>query len=173
MRRSATVIRNIIDIADNFSGWLVLFIIALVFAEVFMRYVVGRPLMVADEFSAYMVVAIAYLGMAKTWKEAGHPRVTLLPFSLKPKAASWLRLGTLIIGLVFGAVMCKSSYDLLVHSFKIHMSSGTWLNTPVQGPQMTILIGFILLFLSLVFEIIKAINDMRSGKPIDSATGKL
>ena len=167
MSRILSVVNKFIDIVDRFAGWLVLVIIALVFIEVFMRYVLNRPLMVADEFSAYMVVAIAYLGMAKTWQQGGHPRVTLLTKSLKPKVTSWLRLSTLFLGLVMAGVMCQSSYKLLVNSFKIHMSSGTWLNTPLQGPQLTILIGFILLFFILIVEIAKAIRDISQGKPVD------
>jgi len=44
----------------------------LVVVDVFMRYVMRQPLMVSDEFSAYMLVALSYLGFAYTWREKGH-----------------------------------------------------------------------------------------------------
>ena len=41
----------------------------LVVVDVFMRYVMHRPLMVADEISAYMLVALSFLGFAYTWRK--------------------------------------------------------------------------------------------------------
>ena len=54
MKRLGYIVEKIADIGGYFSGWLVFLMMILVFVEVFMRYVLRRPPMVADEFSAYM-----------------------------------------------------------------------------------------------------------------------
>ena len=101
------IIESISNVGGYFSGWLVPLMIVLVLYEVFMRYVVHQPPMVADEFSAYMLVAM------------------------------------------------------------LHMASSTWLNFPLQGPQMTLVIGFSILALLQVVEITKVITDIRAGIRIE------
>jgi len=170
VKRLDHIVDGIVYVGGYFSGWLVPLMMILVFVEVFMRYVVRQPPMLADEFSAYMLVVLAYLGVAITWKERGHPRVTAVVSILPTKVASWLRLIALVIAFALAIALCQSSYSYLVHSFKIHMRSPTWLNTPLQGPQMTILIGFILLSLLLIVEIARAIRKIRAGERVEEAT---
>ena len=168
MRRLAlaaeTVLHKIVYLGGYLSSWLVPIMMVLVFTEVVARYGFRRPLMVADEFSAYMLVTIAYLGTAMTWKERGHVRITALVDILPTRAAAWLRLITLTIALVMAIVVTRSTYMYLMRSFQVHMRSSTWLNFPLQGPQLTILIGFILLSLLLLLEIIHNIASIRAGQ---------
>ncbi|MDP2931856.1 MAG: TRAP transporter small permease [Chloroflexota bacterium] len=163
-RVTETVLHKIVFWGGYLSSWLVPIMMVLVFTEVVARYGFRRPLMVADEFSAYMLVTIAFLGTAMTWKERGHVRITALVDILPTRAAAWLRLITLVIALVMAILVTKSSIDYMVRSFSVHMRSSTWLNVPLQGPQLTILIGFILLSLLLLLEIIRNIASIRSGQ---------
>ena len=142
-------------------------ITVLIVVEVFMRYVVGRPPMVADEFSAYMLVAMSYLGAAYTFREGGHVRITAFVSRLPTRVSNWLRVVTLAAGLIFSIVLTKSSYDLMAVSFKFKMASATWLNFPQQGPQMTLAIGFTILSLLLAVELAKTIMDAKSGIRIE------
>jgi TRAP-type C4-dicarboxylate transport system permease small subunit len=146
--------------------------IGLIIFEVFMRYVLNRPPIIADEFSAYMLVAMSYLGAAYTFKERGHVRVTALVQWLPPAVSNWLRVVTLAVAFIFSIGLTKSSYDFVKFSFKLHMASATWLNFPLQGPQMTVAIGFTLLSLWLLAEVIKAILDAKSGINIEGKEGK-
>ncbi|MFC2047275.1 TRAP transporter small permease subunit [Chloroflexota bacterium] len=148
----------------GFSGWLVPVMVVLVFYEVIMRYVVGRPPVIAEEFSSYLLVAVAFLGMAYTWREGGHVRVTAFVEKLPIRVANRLRLVRLIIALVFVLGLTYLSYVYLASSFQMGMRAGSWIRTPLQGPQMTILIGFALLSLLLIVEIKEAITKIRSGK---------
>ena len=70
-------IEKIAYLGGYFSGWLVPLMMMLVVVDVFMRYVMHQPLMVADEFSAYMLVALSFLGLAYTWREKGHVRIEI------------------------------------------------------------------------------------------------
>lgn len=170
MTRLIHVIESIANIGGYLSGWLVPLMMLLILYEVIMRYIVHRPPIIADEFSAYMLVTLCFLGMAYTWKERGHVRITALVSRLPARIASWIRLGTLVLALVIGIMMSQAIYAYLVYSFKYHMRSATHLLTPLQGPQMTMLIGFILLCPLLIVEIARAIMNIRSGKRVEEAT---
>ena len=142
----------------------------LVLFETVMRYVFHQPPMVADEFSAYMLIAVAYLGMAATWKEKGHVRITTAVTMIPPKVASWVRLVTLVIGLTMAIILTASSCGYVLYSFKIHMRSSTWLNTPLQPSQLTLLIGFTVLSLLIITQLARAILKIRSGESVEEAT---
>ncbi len=139
----------------------------LVLVEVVSRYGFGRPLMVADEFSGYLLVAISYLAAAYAWREKGHVRITALVSRLPPRVSSWLRLVTLLLALFVAIGLSQAAYSYLQTSFRLGMSSGTWLRFPLQGPHMTLMIGFTLLSLMILVEITRAIKNFRRGQRLE------
>ena len=152
------------------AGWLVLLMMLLVLVEVFSRYVFNRPLMVANEFGSYLLVAVSYLAAAYAWKEKGHVRITVLVSRLPARVSSWLRLITLLLALVVAFGLSQSAYSYLQTSFRLGMASGSWLHFPLQGPHMTLMIGFTLLSLILMVEVTRAIKKLRRGESIEEAT---
>ena len=167
MKQLGRVIESIANIGGYFSGWLVPLMMLLVMFEVFMRYVVHRPPLVADEFSSYMLVALSFLGLAYTFRERGHVRITALVSRLPPRVSNWTRLVSLGLAFVFSIVLVQTTYAYMLFSFKIHMSSVTRFRIPLQGPQVTLLVGFIMLSLLLIVEIAKAIMKIRSGETVE------
>lgn len=160
----ARTIEALANLGGYLSGWLVFLMMILVVFEVFMRYVLKRPPMIADEFAGYMLVVISYLGTAYAFKEGGHVRITFLADRIPKKISTWFRLITLIMALFFVIVMIKQSYNLLEFSLRFNMKSSTWLNFPLKWPQMALLIGFLMLLLILIVHIAKNIMDLKSGK---------
>lgn len=167
MRQLSRVIEKIANLTGYFSGWLVPVMMTLVIVEVFMRYVLNKPPMVADEFGAYMLVALTYLGAAYTWKERGHVRITALTSRLPERVSSWVRLVALILGLIFTIVLIESGRNFVAYSFRFRVSSATWLHTPQQIPNLTLLIGFVLLALWIIVEIAQAVVNLRAGERVD------
>ncbi len=168
MKRLRRIIESIANSSGYFSGWLVLAMVALIFVEAFMRYALNRPPAVADEFSAYMLVALSFLGAAYTWRGGGHIRITALVSKLPPKVASWLRLVTLVFVFLFVLALSQSSYSFMATSFKFHMTSATWLRVPLQVPHMTVAIGFTILLVVLMVDITRAIMSIRAGKSAEA-----
>ena len=167
MKQFVRVIELIADIGGYVPGWLVPLMMLLVFVEVFMRYVVGQPLMVADEYAGYMLVAISFLGLAYTWKEKGHVRITALIERLPVKISNWFRLVGLVLVLAFVLELIYFSYFYMARSFKLHMASDTWIRTPLQIPQMALPIGFVILALLIIIDIARAITIIRLGKSVE------
>lgn len=167
MKQLARIIESIANIGGYFSGWLVPLMMILVLFEVIMRYIMHQPPIIADEVSAYMLVALSFIGMAYTWKEKGHVRITALVSRLPARISNWIRLIGLVLALALATVLTQASYVYLAYSYKLHMASATHLRVPLQIPQMPLLIGFTILTLLLIFEIIKAIIRIRSGERVE------
>ena len=70
---------------------------------------------------------------------------------------------TLSIALVYAGLGTKMGYDFIVYAFGRNIKSNSWLMTPLQWPELVMPIGFALLTLVLLIEVIKAVINMRSG----------
>ena len=167
MKQAGILIEKISNFFGYVSGWLVPCMMVLVAVEVFMRYVLHNPAMVADEFSAYMLVGLSYLGLAYTWRNGGHVRITLLVSRLPVKAASWIRLFVLILIFIFMIGITHAGWKMIVYARQIDLRSDTWLIFPLFWPQLTVFIGFLLLTLTLPLEIARVILKIRSGEPVE------
>ena len=167
MKKAGIIIEKISNFFGYVSGWLVPCMMVLVAVEVFMRYVLHNPAMVADEFSAYMLVGLSYLGLAYTWRNGGHVRITLLVSRLPVKAASWIRLFMLILIFIFMIGITHAGWKMIIYARQIDLRSDTWLTFPLFWPQLTVFIGFLLLTLTLPLEIAKVIIKIRTGEPVE------
>ncbi len=160
MKVLQSIVKIIEKVTDVLSGYLqagiIFFLMVLLLVEVLTRYILRSPLSIADEMGGYLLVSITFMGLAYTWKEKGHVRVSLLISRLPDKFAHLLRFITLILATVFTIPLIKACYDLISDSLLFESRSGSWLRTPLAYPQTILLIGAILLFLQLVAEIIKA-----------------
>ncbi|MDP2932493.1 MAG: TRAP transporter small permease [Chloroflexota bacterium] len=170
MQRIGYVMDRLASFFGVFSGWLVPLMMLLVLVEVFMRYVMHEPLMLSDEFSAYMLVAISFLGLAYAQKEKKHVRIEAIVSRLPVRVSNWLRVLTLSLGFGFAVLMALESYIFLAQSFKLHLTSSSWLRVPLQGPQMTLVIGFGVLAIMLLLEVVRAIGNLRAGKSVEAGS---
>jgi len=158
---------KIVYICGLIGSGLVPIMVLMVAVEVFMRYVLKNPPMVADEFSAYMLVALSYLGLAITWRRGGHVRITLLVSRLPVKLAGWLRLVVLIIIFIFMAAITQSAFSMVVYAYEINLRSDTWLTFPLIWPQLTVFIGFLMLTLILPGDIVKVYRKIQAGESVE------
>jgi TRAP-type C4-dicarboxylate transport system permease small subunit len=167
MNQAAKFLNRLADILGYVSGWLVPIMVALVAVEVFMRYILQAPPMVADEFSAYLLVCVSYLGMAYTWRQGGHVRITILVSRLPVKVASYVRLIVLLLIFFFMIGITKAGYDMVVYAHEIGLRSDTWLTFPLFWPQLAVFLGFLVFLLLLPAEIFRVIGKIRSGEPVE------
>lgn len=167
MNRFGSFIDRISGLGGILSGWLVPLMMILVVVEVFTRYVLNRPLMVADEVSAYMLVALSFLGLAYTWRQGGHVRISILVSRLPQKAAGWVRLGALIAVLLFMLEMDRSAYKMVVYALQMNMRSSTFLMIPLFWPQLPIFVGFVLLTLMIFVDIVRAAQKIRASEKVE------
>ncbi len=157
---------NIIEtLTDIFSGRLqaviIFLLMVMLLIEVLTRYILRSPLSIAEEMGGYLLVSITFMGLAYTWKEKGHVRVTLIFSRLPQKIARPIRFITLILATAFTLPLVKACWDLLADSLLFESRSGSWLRTLLVYPQAILLVGAVLLLLQLLVEILKAIMAMK------------
>lgn len=167
MKRIGIIVDKLAYWGGWLAGWLVPLMMMLVVVDVFMRYVMNRPLMVSDEFSAYMLVALSFLGLAYTWREKGHVRVEILVARLPPGTYGWVRLLGLVVTLIFMIEMDLAAYKMIAYALKMNLRSSTWLMFPLFWPQLTVFIGFVMLTLLLMVDVARAAVKVRAGEKVE------
>ena len=168
MKQFASAVDRLANFVGYLSGWLVPLMMMLVVVDVFMRYVMQQPLMVADELSAYMLVTLSFLGFAYTWRQGGHVRVEVLVNYLPPRLKDWVRLIGLILTFIFMIEMDRAAYKMIVYAIQMKMRSSTWMMFPLFWPQLTIFVGFVLLTLMLAVDIVQTGGKLRAGKKAEA-----
>lgn len=141
-------------------------------AEVVSRYILRDPLILADEFGGYALVAITFLGLAYCGQERGHIRITFLVERMRRTSAGRIRVATLALGLGLVAVAAWVSWQFLGDSFTRNMRSNSLLSVPLKWPQMAMPVGFTLFALILLAQLIGAIRDLRAGRAVDQFGGE-
>jgi TRAP-type C4-dicarboxylate transport system permease small subunit len=147
-------------------------IVGLTMAEVVSRYVLHDPLILADEFGGYALVAITFLGLASCAREEGHIRITFLVDRLGAPSAARVRVATLALGVAFLAVAAWVSWQFLGDSFSRDMRSNSMLRVPLKWPQLAMPVGFSLFALVLLARFAKAVQDLRSGRTVERFGGE-
>jgi TRAP-type C4-dicarboxylate transport system permease small subunit len=141
-------------------------------AEVVSRYVLHDPLILADEFGGYALVAITFLGLAYCARENSHIRITFLVERLRPAHAGAIRVATLALALAFVAVAAWVSWRFLSDSFARDMRSNSLLRVPLKWPQMAMPVGFSLFALLLAARLAQAVGDFRAGREVERFGGE-
>ena len=158
------LLRTIETVSEILSGhvqaWLTMALMILVMVDVISRYVMQNPLAISDEYGGFCLVAITCIGLAYAWKTRSHVRVEFIIKKLPVRRRQWLRLFTLFLAIVFTGFMVYGAIKLVGISLMFGTRSTSGLRTPVAWPQMTIVIGAILMFLQLIVEIIKQITKL-------------
>jgi TRAP-type C4-dicarboxylate transport system permease small subunit len=151
-------------LSGEVQGWLLFLMMILVLVDVTTRYILQNPLSLAEEYGAYMLVAITCMGLAFAWKEGSHVRIEMLVKRLPDRMCQWLRLVTLLMAFVFTIIMILASYEMVSLSFMFGTRSGSWTRTPIAYPQIPVIIGSVLLFLQLIAEILRLIRSFKPAK---------
>ena len=154
--------------SDYISGalmaWSIFVLMIMVLVEVVTRYIMNQPLSLADEYGGYMLVAMTMIGLAYNWKEKGHIYVDLvvnrLPASLQMK----FRFVTLMLAMILSVLLVAASWELVSQSFLFGARSGSRLRTPLAWPQMTLILGAVLLVAQLLVEIVRLVRRLASGE---------
>jgi TRAP-type C4-dicarboxylate transport system permease small subunit len=154
------------------SGLVLIAVMCLIMFEVITRYVLTHPFTISEEYSAYALVFITFLGLSFTLNEGSHLRITFAVDMLPAKVASWLRVFTLSIALVWTGLATVVSVQFVIDSFVRGMRAITPQLTLLGYPRMVIPVGFFLFFLGLVAELYKTIRSIRAGLPVEGHAAK-
>src|SRR5215217_930972 len=159
--------RVFLDRLYLFSGYLAgLFMLAIF--VLMMALSAGRPIGMnipaADDFVSWCMAAMAFLGLAHTFRSGEMIRVGLLIDKLPAKSRHWVEIACLVIGIGFFAFY---ACQLIRDSWRFHEMSQGVISIPMWIPQIGYAVGLIILLIAFVDEFIHVVrgNPPRYEKP--------
>lgn len=138
-------------------SWLTTLMVAVVFADVIMRYTLSRTYVFTQELEWYLFGAVYLLAAGYTLLHDEHVRVDILYSRLPPKRRAWF---DFILLLVFFFPSCLlvvyTSWPFVRNSWSVWESSPDPGGIPARWAlKSVIIIGFVILMIQGVSELIK------------------
>ncbi|MBM4329687.1 MAG: TRAP transporter small permease [Deltaproteobacteria bacterium] len=143
---------------------LILAISLLILLEIILRTVFAATTLIADEYAAYFLACLVFLGLAYTLKTEGHIRIRLLLSRLSPKGQAYLNLICSAVALIFLIYLSWHIRELFYASVISDSRSLHPSRTPIYIPQFFLLVGSFLMTLQLGANILTSIISLRSSK---------
>ena len=149
--------RVFLDRLYLYAGYLAGLFMVSIFVQM-MLLSAGRPvgfnIPAADDFVSWCMAAMAFLGLAHTFRHGEMIRVGLLIDKLPEKNRHWVELGCLIIGTGFIGFFAYHAVKMNYQSYLFgDMSQGVVL-VPMWIPQVGYSTGLIILLIAFVDELI-------------------
>jgi tripartite ATP-independent transporter DctM subunit len=135
------------------SALALLAIVLFVCFEVISRYVFNEPTVWVNEYSTYLLLGIAFLGLAYAQKEGSHIQVELLLGYLSETARQKVELLTHWIGLFF---VVFAAWQMASFNYQEYINdTRNWglLATPQWVPELFVSLGYSLFILSILADI--------------------
>jgi C4-dicarboxylate transporter DctQ subunit len=134
-------------ILAGISGFIVVFMMFVVSADVSLRYFFNEPLIWAPEITEVLLLYVAFLGAAWLLKEDGHVRVDIILVRVNPRVKAALYLISGIVGILVCAILIWQGILISIQYTVEHISDPTILQLP-KGHLLTIIpVGSLLLLI--------------------------
>jgi TRAP-type C4-dicarboxylate transport system permease small subunit len=155
------------DFCGKLAAWLFFIIGGMISYEVVARYVFTAPTIWAEELSRFFQVWAVYLAAAYTLRHKHLIRITLLIDRLGDTGRRIAEFITLSWLAIFSAIAIWWGIEILIESIIQGRSSGSMLDAPHWMTESAVPLGFILLFLQCLAEMIRVVR----GETVD--TGRI
>lgn len=150
---------NAIDRISGFGGWTagIMMVIALAIgvAEIVTRYVFGKTLYIADEYSGYLMAMLTFFGLAYTLRERGHIRMMFLVHTLKGRPRVMFNMACMFVGFVFCIGLVRFTGEFFWDSVVNQTQSMQITETYLAIPQAFLPVGSFFLLLQFLSEFLK------------------
>lgn len=135
--------------AGLLAGLATLVIVLLISYDVLMRYFFNQPQLFVDELASFLEVLIIFGGLAWTFTSGGHVRIDLVTAHLGGPMRAWLRVVTLLVGVVLLAVVMWVTGQSALTAFRYGRVSAVMLY-PLWVPMLIIPAGLGLMALAML-----------------------
>ena len=141
-------------ISGVIAGICILVVALSVSYEVVLRALFNAPTEWVNEVSVYLVLVSAFLGFAPALASGKHINVDLLTSKLSPQVNRLLRVFCSLLGLGYSLVFLVTSLEMVMNSFELGLLSTSTLRVPLYLPQLAMPIGFFVLALQFVANLL-------------------
>ncbi|MEM8958061.1 MAG: TRAP transporter small permease subunit [Pseudomonadota bacterium] len=163
--RFADAVDRITFWASRLAAALLLALIALVFFNVFGRYVIGGSPVWAQELEWHLMAPIALLGITVLMLEGGHVRVDMIYDKLSVRAQHSLDLFSMLAGVVISVLFIKYSWGFVESAWTIREGSPDPGGLPARYVVKAMIpVGFALFGLQCLANAIRHVAALRGVK---------
>jgi len=138
----------------------------LILVEIFLWNVFTKTTLIADEYCAYGLAAIIFLGAGYCLKEKGHIRITLVLGFLPTRAAAAITCAATALTTGFMGYLWWYLFKMVSAAYRYDSTSGTLTNTRLWIPQAVMLIGAAGFLLQLAGTTLKTYQAISSGEEV-------
>ncbi|RMF33377.1 MAG: TRAP transporter small permease [Alphaproteobacteria bacterium] len=153
--------RPVVWLGGAVSAVLILAVLGVTIYSIFMRYVMNRPLLWADEVTGWALVAMVMLGAAEAYRRGDHIAIDLVSARLTGRARQAAAVIADAAVLAFAVVVAISTWDAIsfARMFGSYTTGEIVLETWIL--QAPILVGSLLLALMAVIRLIERATGYR------------
>jgi TRAP-type C4-dicarboxylate transport system permease small subunit len=159
------MIRSFLDGLYLFAGYLAglfLLIIFLLMMGLSIGREVGINIPAGDDFASWAMAAMAFLGLAHTFRSGEMIRVGLLIDRFQGTTRRVFELFSLILGLAFTGFFAWHAVMLTVDSYRFNDMAQGVVAVPLWIPQLGYSAGLVILFIAFADEFV---HVLRGGEP--------
>jgi TRAP-type C4-dicarboxylate transport system permease small subunit len=165
--------QRIVQISEKLSDWmagisaiLLALMTLLILLEILLWNTLSKTTLIADEYSAYGLAAIIFMGAGYCLKEKGHIRITLILSFLPKKPAAVITCAATAVATLFMGYLWWYLFKMVRATVRYNSTSGTLTQTPLWIPQTLMLIGAACFFIQLVGMTMKTYAAIESGEEV-------
>ena len=138
----------------------------LILVEIFLWNVFTKTTLIADEYCAYGLAAIIFLGAGYCLKEKGHIRITLVLGFLPGPLSRSITFAATVLTTVFMGYLWWYLFKMVQTAYRYESTSGTLTNTPLWIPQTIMLVGAAGFFIQLVGTSLRTFQAIASEEEV-------
>jgi len=147
------------------SAAVILAMLGLIVADVAARNILHLSLLVADEISGYLLVALCFFGVGYSLRTGALLRVEFILVALPPRMRVALGLLYDVLSLGVMLILTYYLYRVTLSSYTREMVAPTLLETPVWIPQIAMPLGGAIMVVALMLEIGLGIARLLGHEP--------
>lgn len=157
---------RISDITATLSAVILGLMTLLILTEIFLWNAFEKTTLISDEYSAYGLAAIIFLGAGYCLKEKGHIRITLVLGFLPDLAARIIACAATWTTTLFMGYLWVHLLRMVQAAVRYGSTSGTLTHTPLWIPQALMLAGAACFFIQLLATAVRTTQAVKSCEEV-------
>jgi len=134
--------------------------VIIVFAQVFMRYVLGESLTWSEEVARYLFIWMIYVGVSYGVQKDKHLGVDAFPMMFEKKGRIIIDIIASFSFFVFAVVMTYFGFDIVL---KVTRESAA-LEIPLEWVYAAPVVGMVLTSIRLIQKLVRLVNELKALK---------
>jgi TRAP-type C4-dicarboxylate transport system permease small subunit len=149
----ARIAEALFTICRWLAGLALILTIIVVTAEIIMRNYFGQSLQLSEEYGAYLLVAMMFLGFADSYRAGALMRIEVVYDAFSPRARAVVDLIYDVLAFFAVGILAWFGLRMVISSINRGSQAPTLIETPLWIPQLSIPIGLSVLLAALALTI--------------------